>query len=143
MATARKWSNVAIAMQSALAAAKTITGITKASPGVVTATAHGYSNGDVLYLSGIGGMTELAAGAYTITNVATNYYELSGINGSAYTAYTSGATAYHYPQPSEALTFACTEFYVPVRFVNDTMEREIIAPNVHGWQQIPLVEVRI
>ncbi len=118
-------------------------GITQTNPVRVNATAHGYTNGTVLYLSGIGGMTELAAGAYTITNVATDYFEMSGIDGSAYTAYTSGATAYKYPQPSEALTFACTEFYVPVRFVNDFMEREIIAPHVHGWQQIPLEEVRL
>jgi uncharacterized protein (TIGR02217 family) len=117
-------------------------GITQTNPVRVNATAHGYTNGTVLYLSGIGGMTELAAGAYTITNVATNYFELSGINGSSYTAYTSGATAYKYPQPSESLTFACTEYYVPVRFINDMMEREIIAPNVHGWQSIPLIEVR-
>jgi uncharacterized protein (TIGR02217 family) len=118
-------------------------GITQTNPVRVNATAHGYSNGTVLYLSGIGGMTELAAGAYTIANASTDYFELSGIDGSAYTAYTSGATAYKYPQPSEALTFACTEFYVPVRFVNDMMEREILAPNVHGWQHIPLTEVRI
>jgi uncharacterized protein (TIGR02217 family) len=117
-------------------------GITQTNPVRVNATAHGYTNGTVLYLSGIGGMTELATGAYTITNVATDYFELSGINGSAYTAYTSGATAYKYPQPSESLTFACTEFYVKARFDIDRMEREIIAPNVHGWQQIPIVETR-
>lgn len=118
-------------------------GITQTNPVRVNATAHGYTNGTVLYLSGIGGMTELAAGAYTITNASTNYFELSGINGSSYTAYTSGATAYKYPQPSESLTFACSEYYVPVRFINDMMEREIIAPNVHGWQSIPLIEVRL
>jgi uncharacterized protein (TIGR02217 family) len=118
-------------------------GITQTNPVRVNATAHGYTDGTVLYLSGIGGMTELATEAYTITNVATDYFELSGINGSAYTAYTSGATAYKYPQPSESLTFACDEYYVPVRFINDMMEREIIAPNVHGWQQIPLTEVRL
>ena len=36
MATVRKWSNVAVAMQSAIAADVTITGISKASEGVVT-----------------------------------------------------------------------------------------------------------
>src|SRR5689334_5638195 len=35
---------------------KTITGITQANPGVVSVTGHGWSNGDVVYLSGVGGM---------------------------------------------------------------------------------------
>jgi uncharacterized protein (TIGR02217 family) len=118
-------------------------GITQTSPVRVNADAHGFTNGQVIYLNGAGGMTEVNGIAFTITNVSTNYFELSGINGSSYTAYTGSASAYKYPQPSESLTFACTEYYVPVRFVNDMMEREIIAPNVHGWQSIPLIEVRL
>jgi uncharacterized protein (TIGR02217 family) len=118
-------------------------GITQTNPVRVNADAHGFTNGQVIYLNGAGGMTEVNGIAFTITNVATNYFELSGINGTSYTAYTGSASAYKYPQPSESLTFACTEYYVPVRFVNDMMEREIIAPNVHGWQQIPLTEVRL
>jgi uncharacterized protein (TIGR02217 family) len=118
-------------------------GITQTNPVRVNADAHGFTNGQVIYLNGAGGMTEVNGIAFTITNVATNYFELSGINGTSYTAYTGSASAYKYPQPSESLTFACSEYYVPVRFVNDMMEREIIAPNVHGWQQIPLTEVRL
>jgi uncharacterized protein (TIGR02217 family) len=118
-------------------------GITQTNPVRVNADAHGFTNGQVIYLNGAGGMTEVNGIAFTITNVATNYFELSGINGTSYTAYTGSASAYKYPQPSESLTFACDEYYVPVRFVNDMMEREIIAPNVHGWQQIPLTEVRL
>jgi uncharacterized protein (TIGR02217 family) len=118
-------------------------GITQTNPVRVNATSHGFTNGQVIYLNGAGGMTEVNGIAFTITNVATNYFELSGINGTSYTAYTGSASAYKYPQPSESLTFACTEYYVPVRFVNDMMEREIIAPNVHGWQSIPLIEVRL
>jgi uncharacterized protein (TIGR02217 family) len=118
-------------------------GITQTNPVRVNADAHGFTNGQVIYLNGAGGMTEVNGIAFTITNVATNYFELSGINGTSYTAYTGSASAYKYPQPSESLTFACDEYYVPVRFVNDMMEREIIAPNVHGWQSIPLTEVRL
>jgi uncharacterized protein (TIGR02217 family) len=117
-------------------------GITQTSPVRVNATAHGRSNGDVVYLAGAGGMTEVNSLAFTITNVATDYFELSGINGSAYTAYTGSATIYLYPQPSDTLTFACTEFYVKARFDTDFMEREIITQNVHGWQSIPIIEVR-
>ena len=50
MATAKVWKNVDVKMQSAIAAAKTITGISKASEAVVSCTAHGYSNGDIVFL---------------------------------------------------------------------------------------------
>jgi uncharacterized protein (TIGR02217 family) len=118
-------------------------GITQTNAVRVNATAHGRSNGDIVYIAGAGGMTEVNSLAFTVTNAATDYFELAGINGTAYTAYTGSATIYTYPQPSDALTFACSEYYVPVRFVNDMMEREIIAPNVQGWQSIPLTEVRL
>ena len=72
----------------------TVTGITQANPGVVTANAHGLSNGDSVYLTGIVGMTELNSGTvpYTVANVTTNTFELSGIDTSAYTAYSSGGS---------------------------------------------------
>lgn len=76
------------------AAAKTITGITAANPGVVTATAHGYANGDVVYISGIVGMTELNDRAFVVANQATNTFELKGVNTTNYTAYTSGGSAF-------------------------------------------------
>ena len=38
---------------------KTISAITKANPAVVTATGHGYSNGDEVVISGVVGMTEV------------------------------------------------------------------------------------
>ena len=50
MSTAKKWSNVAVAMESALGSNITITAISKASQGVVTAT-NTISNGDFVKLS--------------------------------------------------------------------------------------------
>ena len=38
---------------------KTISGITAANPAVVTATSHGYSNGDEVLISSVSGMTEV------------------------------------------------------------------------------------
>lgn len=118
-------------------------GITQTNAVRVNSTAHGFTNGQVVYLSGAAGMTEVNSLAFTVSNAATDYFELSGINGTAYTTYTGSATISKFPQPSDTLTFACTEYYVPVRFVNDFMEREIITQNVHGWQSIPLIEVRV
>jgi len=39
-------------------AAKTITAITKASPGVLTSNGHGFANGDEIFIYDIGGMVE-------------------------------------------------------------------------------------
>ena len=63
MASPIVWKNVSVAMQSALGTVKTITNITKANPGVVTATAHGLENGDIVYLE-VQGMHQLNEKAY-------------------------------------------------------------------------------
>jgi hypothetical protein len=73
--------------------AKTITGITAANPPVVTSTAHGYTNGDHVWLDTIVGMTELNKRRVTVANKTTNTFECSGIDASAYTAYGSAGTA--------------------------------------------------
>lgn len=74
-------------------AAVNITGATKANPCVVTATAHGFSNGDKVVISGVAGMTQINGREYTVANVAANTFELSGINSTSYGTYTSGGTA--------------------------------------------------
>jgi hypothetical protein len=78
---------------------KAISGITKASPGVVTATSHGYSNGDYVILSGIVGMTELNNRQFKVAGVATNTFQLQDMDGnnfdtSSLTTYASGGTAF-------------------------------------------------
>ena len=95
MATITKWSNVAIAEQSALAAAKTITGITKAAPGVVTSVAHGYSNGDYVFLT-ILGMRQIHDRVFRVCNQAADTFQLESVSGgtgidtSAYDTFVSG-----------------------------------------------------
>lgn len=77
---------------------KAITGATNATPIVVTATAHGFSNGDTVVISGVGGNTA-ANGRFKIANVATNTFELTnystGANVAGNGAYTSGGFAYN------------------------------------------------
>jgi hypothetical protein len=75
----------------------TITGATQANPCVVTANSHGYSNGNEVFISGVGGMTRLNNRFFKVANVTTNTFELqdiegNAINSSAFTAYTSGGT---------------------------------------------------
>ena len=77
---------------------KTITGATQANPVVISSTAHGLSNGDEVFISGIAGTTELNGRNFLIANVAANTFELQDLNGvnvdgTAYTAYTSGGIA--------------------------------------------------
>lgn len=74
---------------SALTGSGSITGASNAAPIVITQTAHGFANGDVVFVSGVGGNTA-ANGAWVIANVTANAYDLVGSTGSA--AYTSGGT---------------------------------------------------
>jgi len=73
-----------------------ITGATQASPVVITAASHGFSNGDYVDISDIEGMTELNGSRYKVANVTTNTFELTNmdddtnIDGTAFTAYSSG-----------------------------------------------------
>lgn len=78
----------------------TITGISKANPGVLTYTGTDPANGDWMYLSGIGGMTELNGRYVKVANVnaGANTFELTDIHGggnintTGYTTYTSSGT---------------------------------------------------
>lgn len=74
---------------------KAITGATNATPIVITATAHGFTNGDLVFIDGIAG--NLAAnGIWKVANVATNTFELQrpdGTNAVGSAAYTSGGYA--------------------------------------------------
>lgn len=77
---------------------KTITAITNANPGVVTSNAHGFSNGDWVFLDGIVGMTELNNKTFIVANKTANNFQLTDLDGNAinttaYAAYTSGGTA--------------------------------------------------
>ncbi len=72
-----------------------ISGITQANPAeVTTAVNHGYTTGDQVIISNVGGMTEVnSIYAYTITVTALNKFTLNGVDSSSFNAYTSGGTA--------------------------------------------------
>lgn len=74
---------------------KAITGATNATPIVITATAHGFTNGDIVSIQGVGGNAN-ANGKFRIANQATNTFELqnydTGANIAGSGAYTSGGT---------------------------------------------------
>ena len=73
----------------------TITNITRATPAVVTAAAHGFSDGEQVRITDVGGMTEINDEVYTVDDAATNSFSLddttdTDINSVNFTQYTSG-----------------------------------------------------
>lgn len=74
-------------------ATKVITAITAANPPVVSSVAHGFANGDEIYIDNVVGMTEVNQETFIAAGVAANTFQLQGINGTAYSAYVSGGIA--------------------------------------------------
>ncbi|MDW8258607.1 MAG: phage tail tube protein [Gammaproteobacteria bacterium] len=81
-----------IQVATASGTAVNITGATQANPVVITSSSHGQANGTVGVITGVGGMTQLNNRAFIVANTATNTFELRGVNGTGYSAYTSGGT---------------------------------------------------
>jgi hypothetical protein len=77
---------------------QSITSISKASPGVVTKVAHGYSNGNRLYLSDIVGMTQLGNREVIVAGATADTFTMTDTDGTAintlgYDTFTSGNMA--------------------------------------------------
>lgn len=76
----------------------TISGATQANPVVITATGHGYSDGDEVFINDVVGMTELNGKSYLVANSTTNTFEITdndgtNIDGTGFTAYSSAGVA--------------------------------------------------
>lgn len=57
---------------------------------ITTTTAHGFTAGMQVKITDVIGMVEINFGVYTVANPTTYTFELLGIDGTAFTAYTSG-----------------------------------------------------
>jgi hypothetical protein len=94
MATVRKWSGVAVAMQSALGADKTITAIAKGATATVTAT-HDFSAGDYVVFDVLG-MNQINGRVFRVLSVSTTVsFVIEGSGGASldttsYDTFTSG-----------------------------------------------------
>lgn len=75
-----------------------VSGATQADPVVITATAHGFSDGDEVYISGVVGMTEINGKRFDVASKTANTFELTdqvtgaNIDGTGFTAYSSAGT---------------------------------------------------
>lgn len=81
---------VRVEVQKTVAAAKVVTAITLAKPGVATSTAHALSDGVVGYFDGVVGMVNLDGQAARIDAPAANTFELQGIDTTTFPAFTAG-----------------------------------------------------
>lgn len=72
---------------------KSITGITKANPAVVTAVAHGFSTGNTITIDNVIGMTQVNGKSYKITSLTNDTFELQGTDSTFYDAYAGGGDA--------------------------------------------------
>lgn len=80
-----------------LANGTSISGVSKASPAVVTSNGHGLATGDRVYISGINGntstgMASLNGATYTVTRVNSNQVSLNGTDTRNKSNYSSGGT---------------------------------------------------
>lgn len=81
---------VRVEVQKTVAAAKTITAISLAKPGVATSTAHALADGTVGFLDAVAGTVNLDGQAIRIDAPAANTFELQGIDTTTYPAFTAG-----------------------------------------------------
>lgn len=73
-----------------VATQRVVSGATRANPCVITSTAHGMYNGTLVVINGVGGMTQLNGGTYTVANRTANTFELQGVDSTGYGTFTSG-----------------------------------------------------
>lgn len=92
---ARVATNAKLEVQSTIgSASNAATIITLANPGVVTISAHGYSDGDYLIATSTDGMVELDGQIVRVANKDTNTFQMEGLDTTSYSALASGATTF-------------------------------------------------
>lgn len=95
----------------------TISAATQANPAVLTITGSGYVTGDWIFVSGVGGMTQLNGRYFqvSVSGASVTLHDLNGvaINSTTYTAYTTGGIAqrvYTLASPYAAADLALLKF---------------------------------
>lgn len=99
-----------------------ITNLGQSNPIEVTAAGHGKSNGDVVFIAGVIGMTEVNNRTFTVANKTTDTFELSGTDGTGYTAYSSGGKLYGFVATEYSYRFALPSDCLRLLRINDGEE---------------------
>lgn len=82
------WTNQVVQQQSAIGAPQTITGITKASPGVVTTSGTNPTNGQYVLLE-VAGMTQVNRRVFKVAGATGSTFNI-GVDTTAFGTFTSG-----------------------------------------------------
>lgn len=85
-----KGRGIRIEIAATYSAAKTVSAVTLANPGVATSSAHGMANDTIGYFNAVSGMAQIEKQACRVKNQTTNTFELQGLNTTNYSAYTAG-----------------------------------------------------
>lgn len=117
-----------------------ITGISAANPAVLTVVSHPFAVNDLLYITGVAGMTAIntlvgRVTAFTGTTITTT------INALGFSPWTSGGTATKYLASTDSLDWLGA-FDNVVRFDTDDMPLTQDDVTYRSWAGIPLIEVR-
>lgn len=87
------------AMDSAVGPTALVTGISQAVAAVVTATAHGFSSGQTVYLTSVTGMTQINNQNYVITVINANSFSIP-VDSTGFQPYISGGVAVNQTLPA-------------------------------------------
>lgn len=85
-----KGRGIRVEIAATFGAAKVVTAVTKANPGVATSTAHALAANTVGYFNNVSGMVQLEKQACRVKNPVTNAFDLQGLNTSQYSDFISG-----------------------------------------------------
>lgn len=85
-----KGRGVRVEIAATYAAAKTVTAVTKANPGVATSTSHAMANDTVGYFNAVTGMVQLEGQACRVKNQTASTFELQGLNTTSFSDFTAG-----------------------------------------------------
>lgn len=85
-----KGRNCRVEIAATFSTAKTVTAVTKASPGVATSTSHGLAEGTIGYWAISAGMTELDGMAGSVDSTATNTFNVEGVDTTGFTTFSAG-----------------------------------------------------
>lgn len=83
-----KGRNTRVEVAATYSVAKSVTAITKASPGVATSAAHGLVDGTIGYFSGVSGMVELEDQAASVDAPVTNTINIEGLDTTNFGTFT-------------------------------------------------------
>ena len=111
--------------------AATMSAATQANPCVITAAAHGFSDGQSVTITGVVGMTQLNGNTYTVANATVNTFELLGIDSTAYGAYVSGGTINRNYVVADLVVSGGVNYYCIVASTGN------VPPNANYWYPMP------